>query len=91
MSLAQPLLVDAELLLLLVNHFIAATWYLVGTVFEETHNWVDAPCLPCAGVWLDVKQWLLPACCTKEYKMRKDQAGLGYRYRSLLAQSPDRG
>ncbi|CAK9049794.1 unnamed protein product [Durusdinium trenchii] len=48
------------LLLLLVNHFIAATWYLVGTVFEETHNWVD------------------------EYKMRKDQAGLGYRYSTSL-------
>lgn len=46
-------------LLLLVNHFIAAAWYLVGSIVWSTN-------------WLDV------------YSMRKEQAGLGYRYSTSL-------
>ncbi|OLP90241.1 Potassium voltage-gated channel subfamily H member 6 [Symbiodinium microadriaticum] len=30
------------LMLLLVNHFIAATFYLIGSLGEPSHNWLDA-------------------------------------------------
>lgn len=51
-----PTTAAPEVMLLLVNHFIAAAWYLVGSVSDPDNNWIDAPWherqrAPAVGPW----------------------------------------
>ena len=79
-------------MLLLVNHFIAAAFYLIGRLGEPSHNWLDVLRLHygnggCRAAHLQVH--LSRSACLhfvdgyKAYKMQKFDADLFFRYRAL--------